>query len=350
MKSRPSSAAASEWSERWPPNGSVRSGALTVALLLASALMCAGGLLLGSRPLRLDTLLSVLLHPNDAIESILVWTLRLPRSLCAFVGGVGLAVSGLLLQTLTRNPLAGPGLTGVTSGAVTAILLCFVLLPGFSSAYYPLVGLLGGLSAALTTAWIARGGGPMRLALGGISVALFLGAVTTYLILLSGPQSTALFFWLSGGFQGGSWPQLLAMTPWVLIGLGGALACLRVITLFGLSEQAAAGMGVNMALWKPVLLLLAVLPIAGVAPVAGHVAFVGLASPHIARLLTPPGPGWLIGLTAALGGTMVVAADLAARTIVLPREIPVSIVAALIGGPVFLHLVRRHRFSSQAEV
>ncbi|BAI76463.1 iron complex transport system permease protein (plasmid) [Azospirillum sp. B510] len=333
-----------------PPSVLSSPAMLTAFLLLTSALLGVWGLLLGSRPLRPDALLPVLLHPNDAIDSILVWTLRLPRSLCAFVGGVGLAVSGLLLQILTRNPLAGPGLTGVTSGAVTAILLCFVLLPGFSSAYYPLVGLVGGLSAAAATAWIARGGGggggPMRLALGGISVALFLGAVTTYLILLSGPQSTSLFFWLSGGFQGGSWPQLLAMTPWVAIGLVGALACLRVVALFTLSEQAAAGMGLNLALWKPVLLLLAVLPVAGVAPVAGHVAFVGLAAPHIARLLKPPGPGWLIGLTAALGGTMVVAADLVARTIVLPREIPVSIVAALIGGPVFLHLVRRHRFSS----
>lgn len=326
------------------------SGALTIGLLLVSVLLGAWGLLLGSRPLSTDVLAAVLLHPSDTIDSVLVWTLRLPRSLCAFVGGAGLAVSGLLLQILTRNPLAGPGLSGVTSGAVTAILGCFVLLPGLSSAYYPLVGLAGGLSAALVTAWIARDGSPMRLALGGISVALFLGAVTTYLILRSGAQSTSLFFWLSGGFQGDSWPQLLAMTPWVLIGLGGALACLRVIALFALSEQAAAGMGLNLALWKPLLLLLAVLPVAGVAPVAGHVAFVGLASPHIARLLKPSGPGWLIALSAALGGTMLVAADLLARTVVLPREIPVSIVAALIGGPVFLHLVRRHTFSARVEV
>lgn len=328
------------------------SGLLIAALLLGSLFLGVWGLLLGSRPLRPDLLPAVLFHPDDSLESVLVWTLRLPRSVSAFVGGVGLAVSGLLLQILTRNPLAGPGLTGVTSGAVTAILLCFTLLPAVSSAYYPAIGLVGGLGAAATTAWIASGGDgrPMRLALGGISVALFLGAVTTYLILISGPQATSLFFWLSGGFQGASWAQLAAMLPWVVIGLGGALACLRVISLFSLSEQAAAGMGLNLMVWKPALLLLAVLPVAGVAPVAGHVAFVGLASPHIARLLKPSGPGWLIGLTAALGGTMVVAADLVARTVVLPREIPVSIVAALIGGPVFLHLVRNHRFSGRGEM
>ncbi|GAB3123975.1 FecCD family ABC transporter permease [Novispirillum itersonii] len=329
---------------------SLTSGGLIAALLLVSVLLGVWGLLLGSRPLRPEVLPAVLLHPDDSLEAVLVWTLRLPRSVSAFVGGAGLAVSGLLLQILTRNPLAGPGLTGVTSGAVTAILLCFLLLPGVSSAYYPGIGLAGGLAAALTTAWIAGSGArPMRLALGGISVALFLGAVTTYLILLSGPQAASLFFWLSGGFQGASWPKLLSMLPWVVIGTGGALACLRAISLFSLSEQAAAGMGLSLAFWKPLLLLLAVLPVAGVAPVAGHVAFVGLASPHIARLLHPPGPGWLIGLTAALGGTLVVAADLVARTVVLPRELPVSIVAALIGGPVFLHLVRNHRITSKEE-
>src|SRR5262249_26193772 len=146
---------------------------------------------------------TVLLAPDGKIDSILVWTLRLPRSLAAFIGGAGLGVSGYLLQTLTRNPLAGPGLTGVTSGAVTPIVFCFVFVPWLSSVYYPLVGLAGGLAAALLTFWVSRGGRgrPLHLALGGISISLFLSAVTTYVLLLSGPQVPSLLFWLSGGFQ-----------------------------------------------------------------------------------------------------------------------------------------------------
>ncbi len=287
---------------------------------------------------------------DGKIDSIFVWTLRLPRSLAAFVGGAGLAVSGYLLQTLTRNPLAGPGLTGVMSGAVTAIVFCFVFLPWLSSATYPLMGMAGGLSAALVTFWIAQGGSgrALHLALGGISVSLFLSAITTYVLLFTGPQVTAILFWLSGGFQGRSWVQLAYMTSWVIACLAGTLAAHRVLGLLALNEDAAASMGLNLRLWKPLLLLLSILPVAGIVPVAGPVAFVGLATPHIARLLRPDGPGWTVGLTAALGGLVVTTADIVARSVAAPRELPVGIITALIGGPVFIYLVQRRNFSLDA--
>ncbi|WFU04381.1 iron ABC transporter permease (plasmid) [Rhizobium sp. CB3171] len=324
---------------------------MTMMIVVAAAIVVAGGLLIGAKPLQPRALWTVLLAPDGKIDSILVWTLRLPRSLAAFIGGAGLGVSGYLLQTLTRNPLAGPGLTGVTSGAVTPIVFCFVFVPWLSSVYYPLVGLAGGLAAALLTFWVSRGGRgrPLHLALGGISISLFLSAVTTYVLLLSGPQVPSLLFWLSGGFQGRSWTQLTYMTPWVLIGTAGALACQRVIGLLALSEQAAAGMGLQLSFWKPLVLLLAVFPVAGVTPVAGPIAFVGLAAPHIARLLRPNGPGWTIALTAALGGLMVVAADVIARSIAAPQELPVGIVTALIGGPLFIYLVQSRSFSLKGE-
>ncbi|WP_376767838.1 FecCD family ABC transporter permease [Segnochrobactrum spirostomi] len=326
----------------------MRSLTLTIAILIVSLTVLAGGLLIGARPLQPQVALAALFAPDGKIASILVWTLRLPRSLAAFLGGAGLGVSGYLLQTLTRNPLAGPGLTGVTAGAVTPIVACFTFLPWLSSVYYPMIGMAGGLAAALTTFWIAGGGTarPLHLALGGISVSMFLGALTTWIILSSGPQVPALLFWLSGGFQGRSWPQLAYMAPWVLIGCFGALASHRVIGLLTLSEQAAAGMGLQLSLWKPVLLLLAVLPVAGVAPVAGPVAFVGLASPHIARLLRPTGPAWTIALTAAIGGFIVVSGDVIARGIAPPKELPISIVTALIGGPLFIWLVQRRGFTT----
>jgi iron complex transport system permease protein len=316
---------------------------MTAVFVAAAALVLVGGLLLGARPIVPRALIPALFWPDGRIDSILVWTLRLPRSLAAFVGGAGLAVSGYLLQVLTRNPLAGPGLTGVMSGAVALIVVCFVFLPWLSPLFYPLVGMTGGLAAALVTFWVARGGTgrPLHLALGGISVSLFLGAITTYVLLLTGPQATSLLFWLSGGFQGRTWLQLAYMTPWVVVGLAGALAARRVLGLLALSEAAAAGMGLQLAVWKPLLLVLAVLPVAGIVPVAGPVAFVGLATPHIARLLKPDGPGWTVALTAALGGFIVTAADIVARSAAAPRELPVGIVTALIGGPVFIYLVQR---------
>jgi iron complex transport system permease protein len=328
-----------------PPDGGVRlrMPALTGLLLLAALASIVGGLSVGNRFLPPGTALAALVSPQPRLESVLVWTLRLPRSLSAFLAGAGLGSAGFLLQALTRNPLAGPDLTGFTAGAVAPIVACFVFIPALSSAWYPLVGFAGGLAAASATFAIASGrmASPLHLALGGISVSLFLNAVTTYVLLRSGPQVPSLLFWLSGGLQGRSWPHLAAMAPWVAIGLVGAFACHRVVDLLSLSDHAAAGMGLRLSLWRPVLLLLAVLPVAGIAPVAGPIAFVGLAAPHIARLLRPPGSGWAMACTGAIGGLMVVAADLLARSLAAPRELPIGLVTALLGGPVFLWLVQR---------
>lgn len=332
----------------------IRSVLLILTLILIALLILGTGLLIGSRPIALHALLPVLLQPDGQIDSILVWTLRMPRSLAAFVSGAGLALSGYILQALTRNPLAGPGITGVTSGAVVPIVFSFTYLPWLSSVYYPLIGMAGGLGAAMLTFWIAHSGTghdhrPLHLALGGISISLFFGAIITYIILSSGAQTPSLLFWLTGGLQDRSWPQLLYMLPWVLAGLAGTLACQRIITLLALSDQAAAGMGLQLALWRPVLLILAVLPVAGITPVAGPISFVGLAAPHIARLLKPRSTMLTIMLTLMIGGLMVMCADIIARSIAAPQELPVSIVTALLGGPVFIYLVQSRRFSLRGD-
>ena len=320
-------------------------------IVVATLLVIAAGLMPGARMLSFDAVLRALFSPDGKIESILVWTLRLPRSLAAATAGAGLAVSGYLLQSLNRNPLADPGITGVTAGAIVPIVTCFVFLPWVSGLYYPLVGLAGGLAAASVTFWVARGGAghPLHLALGGVSVSLFLGAITIYVLLFAGPQSTVMLFWLAGGFAGRTWINLLQMLPWVLVGVSGAFVLHRILSMFSLDDHSAAAMGVQLNLWKPVLLVLGICPVAGVAPVAGPVAFVGLAAPHIARLLKPGGTVWEIGLTAALGSLIVTSADLVARTIAIPKELPVGIVTAMIGGPLFIYLIQRGRLDFRGE-
>jgi iron complex transport system permease protein len=326
-----------------------RSASMSIAALAGAMLIGFAGLLIGAKPMRLDAAFTALLTPSEGIDSVIVWTLRMPRSIAAFVGGAGLAVSGYLLQSITRNPLAAPDLTGVTAGAVVVIVFCFVFVPSLSSVFYPVIGLAGGLAAASLTFWVARGGqaSPLHLALGGITISLFLGAVTTYILLLGGPQSPAVLFWLSGGFQGRSWSQLAFMLPWVMAGIAGALICHRALELLALGDDAAQGMGLRLGFWKPLFLVLAVCPVAGVTPIAGPIAFVGLAVPHIVRLLQPPGAIWATVLNLAIGGLMLVAADMLARSIAAPRELPVSIIMALIGGPFFIHLVQRRGFAGK---
>lgn len=322
-----------------------RSASSLLFILAGALVIFVLGLLYGAKPMTLAKAVGALLSPNQGTDGFIVWTLRMPRSLAAFLAGAALATAGFLLQSVTRNPLAAPDLTGVSAGAVTAIVTTFIFFPAVSSAYYPPIGMAGGMGAAALTLFASNGGrgSPLHLALSGVTVALFLSAITTCVLLRGGPQSPSVLFWLSGGFQGRSWPQVVYMLPWIVIGLLGALVSHRVIGLFGLGDEAAAGMGVNTAVWKPIVLICAIILVAGVTPVAGPIAFIGLAAPHLVRLLRPADTLWAILLNIALGGALLVTADALARSVAAPREIPVGIFTALIGGPVFIYLIQRRR-------
>lgn len=328
-------------------NEQMRAMLWLLAMIMAAVIVFVTALIFGAKSMTLQQALTALASPGSGTDAIIVWTLRMPRSLVAYLAGAALAVAGYLLQSITRNPLAAPDLTGVSAGAVAFIVATFVFLPSVSSVYYPAIGLCGGLLAAALTLWSAHGGraSPLHLALGGITVALFLNAITTYVLVRGGPQSPSVLFWLSGGFQGRSWPQLTYMLPWALAGLGAALFCHRVVELLALGDEAAAGMGANPALWKVVLLVTAICLVAGVTPVAGPVAFVGLAAPHLVRLLKPGSAFWSILLNIAFGGCLLMTADALARSVAAPREIPVSIFTALIGGPIFIYLTQRGQWA-----
>ncbi len=323
-------------------------GRCIAAILLAvsgAALIGFAALLVGAKPMSAEAAIRALFAPDQGVDGIIVWTLRIPRSIAAFLAGASLAVAGLLLQVITRNPLAAPDLTGVSAGAVLLIVFTFIVFPAVSSVFYPFIGMTGGLFAVAMTIWAARNGRapPLHLALSGITVSLFLNAMTAYILIRGAPQSPSVLFWLSGGFQGRSWPQVSYMLPWIAIGIGAALASHRVIGLLALGDEAAAGMGLNTARWKLLLLLCAAALVAGVTPVAGPIAFIGLTVPHLVRLLRPADAVSAILLNASFGGAILLAADALARSVAAPREIPVSIFTALIGGPVFLYLVQRRQ-------
>jgi iron complex transport system permease protein len=316
------------------------------AILLAvsaAALIGFAALLVGAKPMSPEAAIRAVFVPNRSTDGIIVWTLRMPRSIAAFLAGAALAVAGLLLQVITRNPLAAPDLTGVSAGAVVLIVFTFVVFPAVSSVLYPFIGMSGGLLAAAMTIWAARAGRapPLHLALSGITVSLFLNALTAYILIRGAPQSPSVLFWLSGGFQGRSWPQVTYMLPWIVLGIGAALASHRVIGLLALGDEASAGMGLNTARCKLLLLLCAAALVAGVTPVAGPIAFIGLTVPHLVRLLRPAEAISAILLNASFGGVILLTADALARSVAAPREIPVSIFTALIGGPIFLYLVQK---------
>lgn len=323
----------------------MRAAAWFVFLLLLSAGVTLLAMTTGAKPMSFTEVWQTLLGNGSRTNTIIMWSVRLPRSLTAFAAGAGLAVSGYLMQVLMRNMLASPNLTGAMSGALAVVVPLHVFWPGVSVLLYPFIGVGGALLAAAVVLLSARDvqASPYRLALVGFAMALFLNGIMSYLMVRGGLPSPSLMFWLAGGFQGRSWLHLQVMLPWVALGVAGALLCARVVSLLTLDDAVASGMGLRVAWWRRFLLLIAVLPVAGVASVAGAVAFVGLAVPHWVTLLRPRGAAWTIALNAAAGGLLLVSADAVARTLAAPREIPVGVMTALLGAPVVIRVVRRVR-------
>jgi iron complex transport system permease protein len=284
----------------------------------------------------------------DSWEEI-IWQLRLPRVLLAALVGASLAISGAIYQGLFRNPLADPYLIGVAAGAglgATIVLTTNlpVYLHGFS--LLPLAAFAGALGAVSLAYVIARrsGGLPLTtLILAGVAVASFASAITSLLIIRSNPDVRPLLGWLLGGFSGARWEQVyllaLYLTPVALL----MLAHGRILNLFQLDEEQAKQLGVPVERTKLLLIGAASLATAAAVSVSGLIGFVGLIAPHTVRLLWGPDHRLLLPMCMLVGGGFLILADLVARTVASPGELPVGVVTAFCGAPFFLYLLRRRR-------
>jgi len=294
-----------------------------------------------------DVVRTVLGRPTaDPEHAFIVNTLRLPRVLVAAAVGAALAVSGGIMQGLTRNPLAAPELTGVTAGAGLAAVTVIVALPGAPLAILPFAALAGALTAAFLVyafAW-TNGDSPIRLILVGIGLTSIAGALTTLMLTYGEIQDvTRALVWLTGSVYGRGWEDLRAILPWLAVGLPAALLLAPHLDALNLGEEVARGLGSRVEAHRGLLLLVAAALAAAAVTVAGTVAFVGLIAPHVARRLVGPAHGGLLPVAALTGALIVVAADLVGRTVVAPIEIPCGIVTAAIGAPFFMALLYRGR-------
>ncbi|MGG1518628.1 iron chelate uptake ABC transporter family permease subunit [Paenibacillus oryzisoli] len=280
-------------------------------------------------------------HPSYFI----VHQLRLPRMLVAMLAGVGLAVGGVILQSVIRNPLASPDVIGITKGAgFMAALVIFVfpkvptyVLPvaAFAGAFAAF-GLLLGLSRRLTLR-------PSALALVGIAIGTIFQAGIQYLIVRHPSDINMALLWLSGSLWNRSWAHVWSLLPWIAVLVPVVWASFRKLNVFQLGDDMTAALGVVIARQRFWLLLLAV-SLAGISVAAvGAIAFVGLIAPHIARSLVGGRHQWLVPLSALIGADLMLLGDLIGRVVILPREVPVGIMTAIIGTPYFLYLLRRSR-------
>ena len=282
-------------------------------------------------------------------EQLVIEQIRLPRILVGAVVGVALGVAGATMQGLFRNPMADPGIIGVSAGgavgAVTAIAtgmtgLFFLALPAFA--------FTGAVAASFLVYGIAAVGGRFSMAtllLAGVAVNAFLGAVVSAIIILL-PGNGALrevLFWLAGGLDSRGWDHVRIAAPLVLAGAAVVLLMTRDLNLLTLGDDEARSMGVRVGMARVVLLTAAALVTGAAVAVSGTIAFVGLVTPHVLRLLMGPDHRVLVPMSALGGAVFVTAADTVARTIIQPAEFRVGVLTAFVGAPFFIFLLIRNK-------
>lgn len=326
---------------------------LSVALL-ALALLSAG---IGQMQLGAGEILASVLHrlgldigtlPTHPYAESALWTIRFPRVIMAIIIGAALASAGVLMQGVFGNPLAEPGIVGVSSGAAALAGVVIVFGWDFAGGWtLALAAFVGGLAATMLVYTTARQGGRtevVTLVLTGVAVNAVGGAIIALMTFLGDSSSREeIIFWQLGSLNGTRWENVLIAGPTTVLGIGLALLLTRKLDLLALGERPARHLGVDVELLrKQAIVIVAILTGAAVA-FAGIIGFVGLVVPHILRMILGPGHRVLLPASAIGGAVLLLIADTAARTIIPHAELPIGMLTALVGGPFFFWLIRRTR-------
>ncbi|WP_339168955.1 iron ABC transporter permease [Paenibacillus sp. FSL R5-0341] len=291
---------------------------------------------------------------GDPDLSYIILNYRLPRIVLAMLVGCGLAVSGLVSQSILRNPLAAPDTLGISAGAALGAVSTVLLLPvemqsAWLTSLSAFVG--GGAGALLVYVFSYRNGvDPVRLALVGVAVSACGSTLVQLLITQSSANTNTVLLWLNGSLWGRNWDQVLQLVPIIVVVIPVVWMLGKVMDLFGLGEQSVKGLGLRVEKMRAVLLLLAVLLASGSVAVVGMIGFVGLVSPHIARHLVSGGHRYYVPVAGLVGAIMMLLGDYIGRVLAPPLEFPVGLVTSVIGAPYFLFLLwRQYRTKSRPD-
>jgi iron complex transport system permease protein len=295
----------------------------------------------------LDVIKTVLHLPTDNADyDFIVNTLRLPRMLVAALVGLALGLSGTILQGLTRNPLAAPGILGINAGAGLVAVTLIVAFESVPAGVIPVAAFAGACTVALLIYLLAWRGGdsPIRLILIGIGLGAITSALTTLMITFGDIYNVQrALIWLTGSVYGRTWDELGALLPWIVVFAPLTFLLARDLNALNLGEDVARGLGSRVEIRRGLLLLAAVALAGATVAAAGTIGFVGLMAPHIARRLVGPDHIGLLPTAGVLGGLIVVSADLVGRTLFAPIELPCGLITAAIGAPFFIYLLWRQR-------
>ena len=299
-------------------------------------------LTLGSVDISFSTIVHTLLGNVQTTDEMVIWNIRFPRNIVGALVGANLAVSGAILQAVMKNPLADPGIVGVSSGAGLAGVIMLIFMPEASILLTPVafVGAMLSAAAVYALAW-KNGIRPTRIILAGVAVSAFLGSGISALLVFYSDKVQCALLWMVGGLSARSWPQVETLFPYTIQGLVLALAGCKALTILSLGDETARGLGVPVERVRFSMTAVAALLAAGAVSVAGLIGFVGLVVPHIVILIIGTDYKYVIPGSAILGAGVLVFCDTLGRVAFSPIEIPAGIIMAFLGAPFFLYLLRR---------
>ncbi|EGJ74098.1 putative ferric enterobactin transport system permease fepD [Streptomyces sp. Tu6071] len=326
--------------------------ALLVALLLVLSLLSVA---LGALSIPVDDVVRTLFgHPPDRLTDNVIWSVRVPRTLLGLTTGAALGMAGALMQALTRNPLADPGILGVSAGASFAIVVSVAVF-GVASLYgYVWFAFGGALVASVVVFLLGRlgrsGATPVKLALAGVAVTSLLSSLTSAVVLTDEDALDRYRFWSAGTLADRDAGDLTRILPFLAVGALLALACAPALNSLALGDDVAASLGRRLGLVRLQGVTAIVLLTGASVAVIGPVVFLGLVVPHLARVLAQwagigPDHRWLLPLSAVLAPVLLLSADIVGRMVDRPSEIQAGVLVAFIGGPFFIALVRRRKLA-----
>ena len=327
--------------ERGGPANPIAVGAVFLVLL---SFAIVAGIAFGASNLPVSRALQLLFSPDGSADSALVWEVRLPRAALAAAIGANLAIAGVLIQTLTRNPLASPQTFGINAGASLVIVVCLIVWPEIRGAgmVWPA---FAGAAAIGFAMWALSASGTMndmKLALAGISIQLVLAAIVQA-ILIANNTAQDIVYWLAGSINGAQWQKVWIILPFTLAGGAVALIAGRHFDVLALDETTGLSLGQNARRVGGLAAILIVVLAGSAVAVSGPIGFIGLLVPHIVRRLTGGDHLTVLVLSAICGPLLLNSADLLGRIAAFPAETPVGIVTALIGAPAFLVILWKQR-------
>lgn len=326
-------------------NKQLRARRRKIAIIVSPILLLLSvfyGLSYGSVSISLGEIWTIFTTNGQSAQDTIIMNLRLPRVLVGLLTGACLAAAGAILQGVMRNPLADPGIIGVSAGGGLAAVITMVLLPQLSY-LLPAAAFIGAFATSIIIYLISwdKGTSPVKIVLAGVAINALLGAIMNGIMVVYSDRIQAVLPWLSGGLNGRSWYHLSFMAPYALIGLGLTILAIKPANLMLLGDDSAKLLGQKVELQRLLLILLSSLLAGAAVSAAGLIGFVGLVVPHAVRLLIGEDYRFLLPVSIVGGAALVVFADTIARTWFDPIELPVGILLACVGAPFFLILLRK---------